>query len=141
MPVQFVRIRVMNAESESDSDDESIFTVMDEFKQSMESIVSGTKVIDTQVKQLFQRAKKETTDWLNEPMMAKPAVKAWLHDRGLPCPISIEQFIDACYSAAKTMDLETRMLTFSKEDAIILWEGKRRISVFELTSMIPTLFV
>jgi hypothetical protein len=141
MPPQFIRIQIMNPESESDSDDESMFAVMDEFKKSMESIVSETRLIDTQVKQLFQRAKKETTDWLNEPLRAKPAVKVWLEDRGLSSPISIEQFIDACYSAAKTMDLETRMLTFSKEDAAILWEGRRRISVFELTAMIPALFV
>jgi hypothetical protein len=137
---QFIRVRVMNTESESESDEESIFAVMNEFKQSMESIVQGAKVVDARVRKIFQRAKKESTDWLNEPLAAKPAVKAWLEQRGLSSPISIEQFIDACYSAAKTMDLETRILTFSKEDAAILWEGKRRITVFEMTSMIPALF-
>jgi hypothetical protein len=131
----------MNTESESESDEESIFAVMNEFKQSMESIVQGAKVVDARVRRIFQRAKKESTDWLNEPLAAKPAVKTWLEQRGLSSPISIEQFIDACYSAAKTMDLETRILTFSKEDAAILWEGKRRITVFEMTSMIPALFV
>ena len=130
----------MNTESESESDEESIFAVMNEFKQSMESIVQGTNVVDAQLRKVFRRAKKESTDWLNEPLSAKSAVKAWLEQRGLSSPISIEQFIDACYSAAKTMDLETRILTFSKEDAAILWEGKRRITVFEMTSMIPALF-
>jgi hypothetical protein len=126
-------------EPESDSDD-SVSDVMKELRESMDTLAADSRVIDTQVRRLFARAKKETTDWLNEPLRAKPVVRAWLKERGLSSPISIEQFIDACYSAAKTMDLESRMLTFSKEDAAILWEGRRRISVFELTSMIPALF-
>ena len=135
MPPKLVRFM----EDDSDSD-ESVGDVMRELRESMDALAAGSKVIDTQVRRLFARAKKETTDWLNEPLRTKPAVAAWLEQRGLSSPISIEQFIDACYSAAKTMDLETRILTFSKEDAAILWEGKRRISVFELTSMLPTLF-
>jgi hypothetical protein len=126
-------------EADSDSD-ESVGDVMKELRESMDALAAGSKIIDTQVRRLFVRAKKETTDWLNEPLRAKPAVAAWLTQRGLSSPISIEQFIDACYSAAKTMDLETRILTFSREDAAILWEGRRRISVFELTSMLPALF-
>ena len=126
-------------EDDSDSD-ESVGDVMRELRESMNALAVGSKVIDTQVRRLFARAKKETTDWLNEPLRAKPAVGAWLEQRGLSSPISIEQFIDACYSAAKTMDLESRILTFSREDAAILWEGRRRISVFELTSMLPALF-
>lgn len=135
MPPKIVRFM----EVESDSD-ESVGDVMKELRESMDALAAGSKIIDTQVRRLFVRAKKETTDWLNEPLRAKPAVAAWLKQRDLSSPISIEQFIDACYFAAKTMDLETRILTFSKEDAAILWEGKRRISVFELTSMLPALF-
>jgi hypothetical protein len=135
MPPKLVRFM----EEDSDSD-ESVGDVMKELRESMDALAAGSKIIDRQVRNLFQRAKKETTDWLNEPLRAKPAVAAWLEQRGLSSPISIEQFIDACYSAAKTMDLETRILTFSREDAAILWEGKRRISVFELTSMLPALF-
>ena len=130
-------VRFMEAESDSD---ESVGDVMRELRESMDALAAGSKIIDTQVRRLFVRAKKETTDWLNEPLRAKPAVAAWLTQRGLSSPISIEQFIDACYSAAKTMDLETRILTFSREDAAILWEGRRRISVFELTAMLPALF-
>ena len=130
-------VRFMEADSDSD---ESVGDVMKELRESMDALAAGSKIIDRQVRRLFVRAKKETTDWLNEPLRAKPAVAAWLTQRGLSSPISIEQFIDACYSAAKTMDLETRILTFSREDAAILWEGRRRISVFELTSMLPALF-
>jgi hypothetical protein len=130
-------VRFMEVDSDSD---ESVGDVMKELRESMDALAVGSKAIDTQVRRLFARAKKETTDWLNEPLRAKPAVAAWLEERGLSSPISIEQFIDACYTAAKTMDLETRILTFSREDAAILWEGRRRISVFELTSMLPALF-
>jgi len=140
MKPRYVSIRVMNSESESD-DEESMSVIMKQFKESMESIVNETALIDARVKQVFRRAKKETTDWLNEPFDVKPAVKAWLHERGLPSPISIEQLIDACYSAAKTMDLETRMLTFSREDAAVLWDGHRRITVFDMTTRITNLFV
>jgi len=130
-------VRFMEEDSDSD---ESVSDVMTELRETMDALAVESRVIDTQVRRLFARAKKETTDWLNEPLRAKPAVAAWLKERGLSSPISIEQFIDACYTAAKTMDLETRILTFSREDAAILWEGRRRISVFELTSMLPALF-
>jgi hypothetical protein len=126
---------------ESDSDDsESLGDVMAEFKAQMEEIDRATKSISTQVTQLYARAKEETTDWLTEPLVPKPALKAWLKSRGMSTRISVEEFLDVCYSAAKTMDLESRVLTFSKADAAALWNGQRRLTVFDITALIPTLF-
>jgi hypothetical protein len=125
----------------SDSEDsESLGDVMSEFKAQMDEIDRTTKSIGTQITRLYARAKEETTDWLEEPLVPKPALKAWLKSRGLPSRISIEEFLDACYSAAKTMDLESRVLTFSKTDAAALWNGQRRLTVFDMISLIPTLF-
>ena len=145
MPPRFLRLKVMFVETppspESDSDDsESLGDVMAEFKAQMEEIDRATKSISTQVTQLYARAKEETTDWLTEPLVPKPALKAWLKSRGLSSRISVEEFLDVCYSAAKTMDLESRVLTFSKADAAALWNGQRRLTVFDITALIPTLF-
>jgi len=145
MRPRFLRLKVMFVETpqnpESDSDDsESLGDVMAEFKAQMEEIDRATKSISTQVTQLYARAKEETTDWLTEPLVPKPALKAWLKSRGLSTRISVEEFLDVCYSAAKTMDLESRVLTFSKADAAALWNGQRRLTVFDITALIPTLF-
>jgi len=142
MPPRFLRLKVMFVETpESDSDDsESLGDVMAEFKAQMEEIDRATKSISTQVIQLYARAKEETTDWLTEPLVPKPALKAWLKSRGLSSRISVEEFLDVCYSSAKTMDLESRVLTFSKADAAALWNGQRRLTVFDITALIPTLF-
>jgi hypothetical protein len=32
------------------------------------------------------------------------------------------------------------MITFKKEDAAILWNGRRRLSVFDMVGLIPSLF-
>jgi predicted transcriptional regulator len=80
---------------ESDSDDsESLGDVMAEFKAQMEEIDRATKSISTQVTQLYARAKEETTDWLTEPLVPKPALKAWLKSRGMSTRISVEEFLD-----------------------------------------------
>lgn len=145
MPPKFLRLKVMFVESppspESDSEDsESLGDVMAEFKAQMEEIDRATKSISNQVINLYSRATNETIDWLVEPLNPKPALKAWLKSRGLSPRISIEEFLDACYSAAKSMDLESRVLTFSKADAIALWNGQQRLTVFDITNSIPTLF-
>jgi hypothetical protein len=142
MPPRFlhVKLRFMESPGSDSEDSESLGDVMSEFKAQMDEIDRTTKRIGTQITRLYARAKEETTDWLEEPLVPKPALKAWLKSRGLPSRISIEEFLDACYSAAKTMDLESRVLTFSKTDAAALWNGQRRLTVFDMISLIPTLF-
>ena len=142
MPPRFlhVKLRFMESPGSDSEDSESLGDVMSEFKAQMDEIDRTTKSIGTQITRLYARAKEETTDWLEEPLVPKLALKAWLKSRGLPSRISIEEFLDACYSAAKTMDLESRVLTFSKTDAAALWNGQRRLTVFDMISLIPTLF-
>jgi hypothetical protein len=127
------------AESESDSDD-SLSEVMDDFKKQMKEIEKASQAIDTQVAKLYSRAKEESTDWLSESLRPKPALKAWLKSRGLPINPTMEEFLDACYSAAKSMDLESRVITFHRSDAAALWGGERRLTVFDVVARIPTLF-
>jgi len=149
MPPKFLRMKVMfveslpkvDSESSSDSEDsDSLGNIMNDFKAQMEEIDRATKSISNQVINLYVRAKEETVDWLVEPLVPKPALKAWLKSRGLSPRISIEEFLDECYSAAKSMDLESRVLTFSKVDAVALWNGQQRLTVFDITNSIPTLF-
>ena len=52
----------------------------------------------------------------------------------------MEDFLDACYAAAKSMDLESRVLVFGKADAAALWNGQRRLTVFEIIALLPSLF-
>ena len=133
----------MSQETESSSESEgedSLNAVMAEFKDSMAKIEAASNSINLQVTDLYARAKKESVDWLNEPLRPKPLVRAWLKERGLPTRISIDEFLEACYAAARTMDLESRMLTFGKTDAAALWGGQRRLSVFDIVARIPDLF-
>ena len=124
----------------SDSDEEGLETVLSELKMQMESIETISNELTTHVVDLFQRAKRETVDWMREPLRPHHIIEAWCAEHGLSKTPTLEEFTEACFSAATSLDLETRIATFKKEDAEILWKGKRRISVFELISLIPTLF-
>lgn len=124
----------------SDSDEEGLETVLSELKMQMESIETISNQLTTHVVDLFQRAKRETVDWMREPLRPQDIIEAWCAEHGLSKTPTLEEFTEACFSAATSLDLETRIATFKKEDAEILWKGKRRISVFELISLIPTLF-
>ena len=133
-----------NTESQSDSgtdsEQESLDTVISELKEQMNTIEVISKELTGHVTDLFQRTKKETTDWMHEPLKPMPHIEAWCILHGLPHTPTLDEFITACFASAKSLDLEGRILTFKKEDAEILWEGKRRISVFEILSSIPTIF-
>ena len=136
-----LRMKVMFVEEQSESsesDVESLSAVMSEFKDQMQQIEQATKKIDSQVTGLFTRAKKEGVDWLHEPLSPTPKLQAWL--KGRPNP-TIEEFLDLCFDAATSMDLETRVLTFNKADAAALWGGQRRLTIFDMVAMIPALFV
>ena len=130
----------MPSDSESDSATESIDTVLSELKAQMAQIEAVSASLATHVSELFQRTKRETTDWMKEPLRPRPHIEAWCAQHGLSSTPTLDEFIDACFTAAKSMDLETRIATFKKEDAEVLWKGRRRISVFEILSSIPTLF-
>ena len=124
---------------DSDSDD-SVTDVMSELSSQMRELEKASIDIETQVQNLYARTKAETTDWLAEPLLPRPVLKKWLTDRGLSERISMDEFIDVCYDAAKSLDLESRVITFHKADANILWNGQRRMTVFDLISSIPALF-
>lgn len=125
--------------SVSDSE-EGLDTVLSELKQQMNTIERVSSELTSNVTGLFQRTKRETTDWMREPFKPMPHIEKWCLENGLSPTPTLDEFITACFVAARSLDLETRIATFKKEDAEVLWKGKRRISVFEILSTIPTLF-
>jgi hypothetical protein len=129
-----------HSESGTDSEQEGLDTVISELKQQMNTIERVSNELTTHVTDLFQRTKRETTDWMQEPLRPVRHVGEWCRIHGLSSTPTLDEFITACFAAATFMDLETRIATFKKEDAEVLWEGRRRISVFEMLSSIPTLF-
>jgi hypothetical protein len=128
------------SDSGTDSEQEGLDTVVSELKQQMTTIERVSNELTRHVTDLFQRTKRETTDWMHEPLMPMPHVREWCSLHGISLTPTLDEFIEACFTAATFMDLETRIATFKKEDAEILWGGRRRISVFEILSSIPTLF-
>ena len=145
MPRRLLQLKIMivdtpGYESARSDDDESLTTVMKEFKEQMDQIETVSESIGKQVSHLYTRAKEETTDWLNEPLSPKPPLKEWLKERGLTIRPTMEEFLDACYASAKSMDLESRVLVFGKADAAALWNGQRRLTVFEIIGLLPGLF-
>jgi hypothetical protein len=145
MPPKYIHLKIIMdntaADSSSESsDDESLSLIVKDFAKNMENIEAVSKHIDSQILGLYARVKKESVDWLTESLKPTSNVKAWLRSRGLKTRPSIDEFLDACYDAAKTMDLNTRTLTFHKADAAILWNGQRVLTVFDIVARIPTLF-
>jgi len=138
-----LRIKIMFVEPtpDSDSDDgESVSEVLNELKVQMAQIDNMAKSLDAHVTDLYKRAKVETVDWMKEPLKPRRHIQKWCALHGLSERPTIDEFTDACFAAAWATDLESRLLTFKKEDAAILWNGQRRITVFDMIRLIPTLF-
>jgi len=127
-------------ESASDSEQEGLETVLSDLNAQMATIDSVSTQLTRHVTELFQRAKRETVDWMQEPLKPRAGIDGWCRAQGLSATPTLEEFIDACFSAAVSLDLEARVVTMKKEDAEILWRGRRRMSVFEILASIPTLF-
>ena len=128
------------SDDEPVSDDESVGSIMDELKTQMATIDSISTQLETHVTDLYRRSKVETTDWMHEPLRPKPHIAKWCGKHALPDSPTLDAFTDACFKAAKSIDLDTRTITFHKEDAAILWHGKRRMTVFDMIAFVPTLF-
>ena len=127
--------------SDSASDtDESVSDVLRDLTLQMKQIDETTKTLDTTVLALYQRVKLEAVDWMKEPLRPKRSIQAWCTAHGLSATPSMDEFADACLLAARSVDLNSRILTFAKEDAAILWNGMRRLTVFDMIRLIPTLF-
>jgi len=136
----FISPTPLSSESDSESDGESVSGVLQGLTEQMEKIDMMAKSLDTHVLALYQRAKVETVDWMKEPMKPRRHIQKWCALHGLPLRPTIDEFTDACLAAAWTTDLESRVLTFKKEDAATLWNGQRRLTVFDMIGRIPTLF-
>jgi hypothetical protein len=130
----------MDTDSGTDSEQEGLDTVISELKQQMATIEGISIELTAHVTDLFQRTKRETTDWMHEPLKPLPVIEKWCLEHGLCSRPTLDEFSTACFVAARSLDLETRIATFKKEDAEVLWKGRQRISVFDLLSLLPTLF-
>lgn len=132
---------IQDAPESSDSDsDDSVTDVLNELKQQMQAIDLMTKSLETHMTDLYKRAKKETVDWMEEPLSPRRHIHKWCALHGLSSHPTMSEFADACLAAAWSTDMESRVLTFKKEDAAVLWNGQRRITVFDMIRLIPTLF-
>ncbi len=133
----------MDTNSVASSDDslESLEDILSDFKTQIRALVTFTNGIDAQVKRLYAKAKEETVNWATEPLIPAAHVKAWFEEHGLGETPTIREFLEAVFKAALTMDYETRILTFRKKDAEILWKGQQSLTVFDIIGCIPSLFL
>jgi hypothetical protein len=127
-------------ESDSESDCETTEDVMRDLKSQMEQIEALSKSLDTHIVDLYRRTKADTVDWMHEPLKPRSHIGVWCAKKQLSARPTIREFIDACFSSASSMDLNSRTLTFCKEDAVALWNGQRRLTVFDIIERIPTIF-
>lgn len=135
-------------DSDSDSfslekldDGESLDTLMTDLKEQIGKLAETTQDVRGQVKSLYKRAKRDLVEWMEEPMRPRTAaVRAWCGEHGLAEQPTLSAFLAACYAAAASLDLESRVLTFSKKDAAALWAGDQRLTVFELVARLPSVF-
>jgi hypothetical protein len=126
---------------------ESLKEMMQSLKEKMNSIEAASKQIDGQVQTLCNKAKEEDTaastlmDWTKEHLEPlSDDVLDWIVLQGLSATPTLDEFMKAVFAAAESLDLATRTVTMSAEDAAILWGGQRQITVFEIIGLLPTLF-
>lgn len=132
------------AQSHTDSDQEDndeIDTILSDMKEQIHTIHAASEKIETQMLGLYARAAAETIDWMHEPLKPTPPVKAWCVAQHLSDTPTVDEFTDACFKVAQSMDYESRMLTFRRTDAEVLWQGQQRLTIYELIAQIPRLFV
>jgi hypothetical protein len=118
--------------------DEELSGIMADLKGQMEELHQVSKEIHRDVINLYRRAKDEKD--LDGPLHPKAHVRDWLKKRGVTRNPTMSEFLDACYDAAKKIDLDSRVITFHAEDAAILWNGQRRLTVFDMVGLLPGLF-
>ena len=127
-------------ESDQENDDE-IDDILSSMKEQIHTIHTASEKIETQMLGLYARAAAETVDWMHEPLKPTPPVKAWCVAQHLSETPTVDEFTDACFKVAQSMDYESRMLTFRRADAEVLWQGQQRLTIYELIAQIPRLFV
>ena len=140
MRPKFIRLRIMIQDDSSSDESESIVSAMAEFKEQMKKVDDITREVSAQVRRVCIRAKEETKDWLNEPLTPKPKLAAWLKENRLGLRPTAEEFLDICFERAKSLDLDSRTISFRKSDAIALWDSQQQMTVFEIVSKFPSLF-
>lgn len=126
---------------DSATESESIGDILSSFKKQLKDIDLASRTVNSQMTSLFSRAKHETIDWMNEPLTPTEPVKAWCLKNGLSATPTLNEFFNAVFSAAVTMDYETRAITFKKQDAAVLCNGAYTLTVFDLIAAIPKLFL
>ena len=139
--VKFMIVDSVPEKYDSESDDgESVSEVFSELKAQMDQIDTMTRSLDSHVIGLYKRTKAESIDWMNEPLKPRRHIQKWCAKHDLNERPTMNEFMDACFDSASSADLESRVITFNKDDAAILWNGKRRLTVFDILGLIPTLF-
>jgi hypothetical protein len=125
-----------------DSADESgsLRELMAELRGQMREVQVASQQIRHKIKDLYKRAKKDTTHWMQEPLTLQPHVRSWARKRGLPPTPSIEQFLGVVFGGAVSMELEGRKIVLSRQDAAVLTGGTQEVTVFELIARLPKLF-
>lgn len=130
----------MSSETEDDGEHESLTEVLEVLKVQVSQLDTITSSLEKCVGDLFYRVKCETTNWMTEPLVPESKILAWCRKNNLPDTPTIDTFIEECFAHATSIDLETRMLTFTKEDAVVLWNGQQRVSIFDIIASVPRLF-
>jgi len=131
----------MSSLEDLDDTGESLEAIIGELKAQMTTLDAACGEVRGQVKSLFRRARTEEVRWMDDPLVPRQGLKEWLERRGLKeDTLTLRAFLDAVFSAATSMDLETRVLTFAKKDANALWAGQTRLTIFDVIAALPQLF-
>jgi hypothetical protein len=126
----------------STTDGSDLYSMMDDLKLHMHTLHAASKDVAGQMTSLYQRAKDEDIQWYDEPLQFQHAAsKEWAAKKKLPAAPTLREFFDACFDSAISLDLETRILHFTKEDAAALWGGQRRLTIFDIIGLLPSLFL
>ena len=73
----------MSDTSDAESDQESLDTVVSDLMNQMKTLEALSADLTTHVTDLFQRTKRETTDWMHEPLRPISSIEAWCVAQGL----------------------------------------------------------
>jgi hypothetical protein len=113
-----------------------------ELYKSLEKFSEECTVVRKQVRNLYRRTRDDTRPVHQAPSLnpAHEQLKLWwdLHGRGRP--LTIENFIVRLFKVCHK-DVTARTIVLSAPEAALFgWSHEKKITVFELMSLMPKLF-
>ena len=128
-----INIRIHPTMDSDSTDSDPIATFTDE----IEALEPALATIEQQIARIESQMRMAPLD---RPIQAKSAeFKAWCKSKGLEGGLTLKRLVEAILHSAIVCDVSTRTLRLTRDDALLLSEGRETVSFFDVLRGLTTL--